>query len=220
MDKTLKKFRPAMLKFIRAHYGEEETAKRWQKIEELYAKWLQEEGDLGGSKNMMSDNMLLCYAMCAFYEAVDRNFTRDDFDALFHDVMDKKFVMLKHFDMNKLERKKRLMKAVYSIINSYKKKADERRFKQWGNTWKMRVNPDNRQTGVAFVLDSCPLYDFARKYGYMDLLPYMCGSDQIVAKQFHAHLIRHSTLSDGDGKCEYWYVGDKSPEALSDKGSK
>lgn len=54
----------------------------------------------------------------------------------------------------------------------------------------------------------------------MDLLPFMCASDHIMAKQFHAKLIRHSTLSAGDGKCDYWYVGDRSPEALRDKVSK
>ncbi len=75
-------------------------------------------------------------------------------------------------------------------------------------------------SGLAFVLDSCPLYEFAQKHGYMDLLPFMCASDHIMTQQFHAKLIRHSTLSAGDGKCDYWYVGDRSPEALSDKGSK
>ncbi len=41
-----------------------------------------------------------------------------------------------------------------------------------------------------------------------------------VAKAFHAHLIRHKTLSDGDDSCEYWYVGDQSLEAERDTGSK
>ena len=32
--------------------------------------------------------------------------------------------------------------------------------------------------------------------------------------------IRHKTISSGDDCCEYWYVGDTSPEALANSGSK
>lgn len=217
---SLKRLKPAMRKFLRAHYDEDEAAKRWRKTGKLYTKWLREEGNLGGSGNMLSYNMTLCYAMCAFYEAVDRRFTKDDFYILLNDVMAKPFAMLNHIDMNKFYDKKRLMNILYFFLGRYKKQADRKRGKQWGNTWKVRVNPDHHVNGIAYALDSCPLYEFAKKHGYMDLLPYMCESDHLVAKQFHAHLIRHQRLSDGDKTCEYWYVGDRSPEALADKGSK
>ncbi len=220
MDKTLKKLKPAALNFLRSRYTENEARNRWLKVERLYNKWLCEEGDLGGRANMMSSNLMHCYAMCAFYEAVDRNFNSEDFGILFNEVMAKKFVMLEKIDMNKYDRKKRLMNLLYRFVDGYKKKADKYRGGKWGNTWKIRLNPAKHETGFSLVFDSCPLYEFAQKHGYMDLLPLMCASDQIVAQKFHAHLIRHSTLSDGDGKCEYWYVGDKSPEALNDKGSK
>ena len=32
--------------------------------------------------------------------------------------------------------------------------------------------------------------------------------------------IRHKTLADGDGECNYWILGDKEPEALANVGSK
>ncbi len=220
MEKYLKKLKPSMLKYMRAHYDEDEVRKRWKKVEELDAEWIRKEGNLGGSRNMMSSNMMLCYAMCAFYEAVDRRFTEEDFLVLLHEVMAKPFALLNRIDMNKLENKKWLMDFLYFCVGKYKRKADRKRGKQWGNTWKLRINPDCRQKGIAYVLDSCPLYEFARKYGYLDFLSNMCASDRLVARQFHAHLIRHHTLSAGDGKCEYWYVGDKSLEALNDKDSK
>lgn len=220
MDKYLKELKPSMLKYMRAHYDEDEVRKRWKRVEELDAEWIRKEGDLGGSRNMMSSNMMLCYAMCAFYEAVDRKFTEEDFIVFLNEAMAKKFAVLNHIDMNKLENKKWLMNLLYFGVERYKKKVDRKRGKQWGNTWKIRINPDRRKKGIAYVLDSCPLYEFAKKYGYMDFLPNMCASDHLVAGAFHAHLIRHHTLSDGDEKCEYWYVGDKSLEALSDKDSK
>ena len=105
MDKNLKKLKPAALNFLRSRYTESETRKRWLKVERLYNKWLREEGDLGGSANMMSSNLTLCYAMCAFYEAVDRNFNSEDFNVLFNEVMAKQFAMLDKIDMNKYYKK-------------------------------------------------------------------------------------------------------------------
>lgn len=220
MDKILKMMKPSMLKFMRSRYTEAETRKRWNRTAKLYFKWLREEGDFGGKANLLASNMTICYAMCAFYEAVDRDFSGEDFNRFYFDVMSKKFTIFNKIDMNKLDNKKWLMWLFHKLSERYKAKADKKRGKEWGNTWKIRVNPHNHKRGFALVLDTCPLYEFAQKHGYMDLLPFMCASDHIMAKQFHAKLIRHNTLSAGDGKCDYWYVGDRSPEALSDKGSK
>ncbi|MCM1523879.1 MAG: L-2-amino-thiazoline-4-carboxylic acid hydrolase [Ruminococcus sp.] len=220
MDKYLKKLRPAMLRFMRKNYSEAEVMKRMKKTERLYYKWLREEGDLGGSKNMMSSNIYFCYAVCAFYESVDRKFSKKDFEALFNETMGSSLKLINRFDMNRLEKKSLLIKLIYKFLEKYKSKSDRKRGNEWGNTWKIRVNPNGRKKGVAFSLDTCPLYEFAQKYGYTDLLPLMCKSDHAVAKAFHAKLIRHKTISAGDETCEYWYVGDRSPEALRDKNSK
>jgi len=90
----------------------------------------------------------------------------------------------------------------------------------WRNTWKIRLNPENHSKGIAFVYDTCPLNDFARRHGYIDFLPKLCYIDQITCSAAHGKLIRHKTLADGDGECNYWILGDKTSEALSDVGSK
>ena len=68
MEKTLKRLQPTMMKALRERYGEAEANDRWTGLESQFSRWLREEGDLGGRKNMMSSNMMLCYAVCAFYE--------------------------------------------------------------------------------------------------------------------------------------------------------
>ncbi len=215
-----KRLKAAMIRFMQKRYTDQEVNTRWNNIENQYEKWLLEEGDLGGKKNWMSSNMLLCYLMCAFYDGIDRHLTHEEFLEIFYDAMEPTLNMLGHFDMNKLQKKKWLMHAANKYIRKYEKQTNEKRGGEWGNTWKIRANPDERKTGVAYVLDTCPLYEFAVKHDYMDVLPFMCASDHLVAKAFHAHLIRHKTLSDGDDTCEYWYVGDKSEEARRDTGSK
>ena len=169
---------------------------------------------------MMSSNMMLCYAVCAFYEAMDRELTREQFDMMVVDAMAASFRRLGLINMNRLYRNRTLMKLCHSFVQRYTKKVGKYRGNKWGDTWKIRVNPNGHTVGFAMTLDSCPLYEFAKKRGYMDVLPWMCATDQRVARAMHAHLIRHKTISSGDNCCEYWYVGDTSPESLADSGSK
>ncbi len=59
-----------------------------------------------------------------------------------------------------------------------------------------------------------------KKTIYLDFLPNLCYIDQITCSAAHGKLIRHKTLADGDGECNYWILGDKDPDALADVGSK
>jgi len=220
MERYLKKLKPYMQKYLAERYSPEDAKARWDKIVDLDEQWLKEDGDLGGRTNAMSSFMMLCYAMCAFYKALDRNFTREDFNTFAKESMADTFNFIGHFDMNKLEQHKMLMKLAYKLMALYKKKADRKRGGTWGNTWRLRINPNGEAVGIAYILDTCPLYEFAQKHDYLDFMPNFCAMDPYVASRFHAKLIRHNILSDGDPHCDYWYVGDKSQAALNDIGSK
>ena len=78
MDKYLKILEPAMKRWLSEHYSPEEAKTRWEKTMELDEKWIKEEGNLGGKKNPMANNMLEAYAFFAFYESVDRTFGKED----------------------------------------------------------------------------------------------------------------------------------------------
>jgi hypothetical protein len=84
---------------------------------------------------------------------------------------------------------------------------------EWGNTWRVRVNPRNTDEGLCFELVGCPLADYAKTNGYEDLLPYMCASDHVLAELMHAKLIRTHTCATGGDSCDYWYVADGSDTA-------
>ena len=220
MDKYLKSFEPAMKSWLAAHYTPEEAAQRWERTRQLDEKWIREEGTIGGRRNMMASNLLEAYAFFAFYEAVDRSFTKEDLDTLLNDVMGKKLKWLSKLDFNRLEKKGWLMRLIYRLMERYVRKADAHRGGDWGNTWKIRLNPKEREKGIAFAFDTCPLNDFARRHGYIDFLPNLCAIDQVTCRTMHAALIRHETLAAGDGVCSYWILGDQDPEALADTGSK
>ncbi len=67
-------------------------------------------------------------------------------------------------------------------------------------------------------LGGCPLVQYAKKYGYMELLPHMCKLDHQYAKLMHAKLIRTHTVATGADSCDYWYVPDKSETAINYSG--
>ena len=46
--------------------------------------------------------------------------------------------------------------------------------------------------GIAFVYDTCPLNEFARRHGYLDFLPNLCYIDQIACSAAHGKLVRHN----------------------------
>lgn len=61
------------------------------------------------------------------------------------------------------------------------------------------------------LLVGCPLADFAKAHGYMDILPQLCAAD-VTAAAVHARLIRHHTVAQGYETCDYWYVGERNTE--------
>ena len=48
------------------------------------------------------------------------------------------------------------------------------------------------------------------------VVPFAAGNGCSI----YGKLIRHKTLADGDGECNYWIFGDKDPDALADVGAK
>ena len=220
MDKYLKLFAPAMKQYLAAHYSPQEAKARWEKTVALDEKWIREEGDLGGRRNPMASNMLEAYAFFAFYDAVDRNFSKEDLRQLIDAVMGKSLRALSCFDMNRLLKRRWIVGLIYRYLENYQKKAERFRGSAWGNTWEIRLDPEEHNRGIAFVFDTCPLNDFARRHGYIDFLPNLCAIDQLTCSTAHGKLIRHKTLAAGDGECNYWILGDREPEALRDVGSK
>lgn len=60
------------------------------------------------------------------------------------------------------------------------------------------------------VLVGCPIVDFAKKHGYMELMPAMCNPDYDNMPQLGVHLIRPKTVGMGYNICDYHFVGDHS----------
>lgn len=80
----------------------------------------------------------------------------------------------------------------------------------WHNTWQFELNPEGHDEGVSVHLIGCPVFDFAKEHGYLEIMPALCHSDYKIIEPFHCKMIRYHTVANGDEYCDFWQVGDKS----------
>lgn len=82
-------------------------------------------------------------------------------------------------------------------------------------SWDFHIDDTKHQEGFYYHFTQCPLNNFARKEGYLEVLPVMCDVDFLTAKLMHFTLHREHTLAGGGEVCDYWYVGDDSRNTKS-----
>lgn len=204
-NKIMRKAKPVLVH----QYGEERAAQILRDTMPVYERFLAETPFIGGRENALADNLDMALPFFAMYEATGRTLSQQSID----DMIDGLFVgrcrsLGKFLDANKLDRPW-LINAVYRMLQKDADKINARKGKEWNNTWGLLFNPEGHDHGFAMTLVGCPIADFAQKHGYMNLMPAICGSDDVKAKALHARLIRHHTVAEGADSCDYWYVGDQ-----------
>ena len=116
-----------------------------------------------------------------------------------------------------------LLKAMGLMINANKKSGMARIAKMmhkdaaWleahpqykAYSWDFHFDETKHQDGFYYHFTQCPLNTFARKEGYLEVLPIMCDIDYKTAALMHAKLYRDHTLAGSGEVCDYWFVGDK-----------
>ena len=103
-----------------------------------------------------------------------------------------------------------MRKMALKMYSRYKKKIDEHVAKgEWGNTWRIEMNPEGHTEGFAIHTKMCPNWDFCKAHGYEDFMPAICAQDHRIAEAMHGILIRTHTVAAGDDYCDWWYFGDR-----------
>ena len=202
--------RGAVCKYLKKEYGGSEAKRIWRETLAYYRRFVDEAPDIGGKANRMSSNLYMALAVFAFYEADGRKLTPEKLRVLMTERMPKRiplFSTLVDFNKPRNQRKLRSRYERYKLISDEKLNRGE-----WGNSWRIKMNPHGRGKGVAFDLVGCPLAEFAKKHGYADIMPVFCDFDYLTAGLIHARLFRERTVATGSAYCDYWYLGDKEPE--------
>ena len=205
-------------RYIKKHFSSEykEICRRQK---EIFPKMMSNAPDLGGKENSLAGNLTMFVIFLSFYEATNHRLDGNAIDELLIEVYKSVRFLSPLMNINHKSVLNPLRKYLYK---NYKKHAEDVKKNQaegkWLDTWGMRVNPNNTDEGFAFTLVGCPLVQYAKKYGYMELMPHMCKLDHQYAKLMHAKLIRTHTVATGSDSCDYWYVPDKSETAINYTG--
>ncbi|MBQ9328198.1 MAG: L-2-amino-thiazoline-4-carboxylic acid hydrolase [Solobacterium sp.] len=210
-----KSYEKALRKMVEQRFPDE-TESIMRKAQFQYEGFRKETPDIGGKKNMQYKDLDFMMAFFAVYEACDHRVGVEEFESYAYEVMVKpaektgKILGWNHPLM------KPMAERMYA---RYKKTIDfhvERG--EWGNTWRVELNPEQHPQGFAIHTHMCPNVDFCNAHGYEAFLPVICAQDYRIAKAMHGVLIRTHTVARGDDYCDWWYFGDR--EELSEEAKR
>ena len=207
-DKYWKMIIPLVKKDLVRRFGKEEAASLIQKTDAVYRDMLNRADDIG-KDNPMASNLYEGLLFLALWEAADGKISVDDLREITRAVMQFPamklvglFVNANRSGLEKLEKRMHKNAEWLEVHPQYK-----------GVSWDFNFDKTKHSEGFYYHFTKCPLNDFARREGYIEVLPVMCEIDLLSAELMHAKLIRKQTLASGGDCCDYWFVGDKSPSA-------
>lgn len=207
-DKYWKIIIPLVKKDLVRRFGKEEAASLIQKTDAVYRDMLNRADGIG-KDNHMASNLFEGLLFLALWEAADGKISVDDLREITRAVMQFPamklvglFVNANRSGLEKLEKRMHKNAEWPEVHPQYK-----------GVSWDFNFDKTKHSEGFYYHFTRCPLNDFARREGYIEVLPAMCEIDLLSAELMHAKLIRKQTLASGGDCCDYWFVGDKSPSA-------
>ena len=200
-----KEMEAVMQKHLSEKYSEEEAVECWIKIISQYESFLKDLPDFGGKKSRHNGpgGTYDCIALFAFYEALNHEPGMDELYEMNCEVFLPEFRKMAGIVNANRPFLRRLLHLAFVMTA----RTDEGR----EGGYIMKVEPYSKD-GVRYRFDRCPIAEFAKAHGYLDIMPAFCNSDYPAMEYINAALIRRHTCANSD-VCDYWIVGDQSTEA-------
>ncbi len=196
---------PLAKKSLVKRYGKEYTGSLIKKADEVYRDMLNRADDIG-KDNPMASNTYECLIFLAIWKAADGRISVDELRAITVEVMSAPPLKLMGFIIN-ANKQRGLNKLRSMMVRDAEWLEQHPQYKEY--SWDFHFDDDKHEDGFCYHFTKCPLNTFARKEGYLEVLPVMCDIDFLTAKLMHANLHREHTLASGGEVCDYWFVGDK-----------
>ena len=194
-----------MKKPLRRRYGK--AADKYIKdSKEIYRQMLLDADDIGAG-NPMKGNIYGAFPIMAVWKAAGGAITTEDPDGIIDEMMHSSLVkkVVGRGDFNDPQYVRRLRAS----FGGYKKWADEHA-EYTDKTWDFNFDDTLHEQGLIYHFTRYPLNDFARKNGFLEVLPCMCRMDYATTALKHGVLHRKNTLAEGGDICDYWFVVDRA----------
>ena len=174
----------------------------WERVQLKYAEFLSDwRTDLGGKKNFHNGKggNYDCIALMAYYTVCRDITSLEEIEEMEGKLFLPVFRGLSRVvDCNRPLFKKWMYRA---FLNA-KKQCD-----QWGD-FQMNVAPFDESKPIYYEFTACPIAEFAKKHGLLEVMPALCNPDFEAMELIHARLVRKTTCANGC-KCDYTICGDK-----------
>ena len=203
LNDSLEPCKKEILAKITLHYPEVEREAVWEQVQlryaELLSKW---RTDLGGKKNFHNGvgGTYDCIAIMCFYDACRDVVTFREMEEIEENLILPSFRKLRFVDINKPFWKK----LMYRAFSTAQKHCDT-----W-HDYEMDVAPYENSKPIYYEFTTCPAAEFAKRFGFADIMPALCNVDYASMELLHAKLVRKTTCVDGC-RCDYTICGDKDP---------
>ena len=192
-------------KYLKEQYGKDVTKSTLKKAPAIYRDMLDKCDDIG-SDNPMAGNIYMCFVFLAVWKAADGAIDPESYRTVVNKFMRSgivsKFMGGKDInnpdDFKKMKDKFHAMQDWADAHPEYKEK-----------TWDFNFDDKKHRDGSYYHFTRCPLNNFAREYGFLEVLPICCDIDYITTEYSHGVLYRDDTLASGGDICDYWIVPDK-----------
>lgn len=197
---------PFMKKSLNKRYGKEYTKELVEKADGIYRDMLNRVDDVG-EDNPMASNIYECLVVMAIWKAADGKISVNDLREICVGIMSMPVLKVVGLFIN--GNKKSGVRKFSKMIHKDAAWLDEHpEYK--AASWDFNFDETKYDKGFYYHFTQCPLNNFARREGCLEVLPVMCDVDFLTAKLMHFKLHREHTLASGGKVCDYWYVGDKA----------
>lgn len=198
-------FMPLIKPNLKKRYGKEYTKELVKKADVVYRDLLNRADDIG-KDNPMAANLYESFVFFALWTAAEGKITVEDLRAIVNDILELPLLkVMGLFDFNRPSTMKKFEKVLHRDAEWLDAHPQYKEF-----SWDFNFDETRHRDGFYYHFTQCPINTFARREGYLEVLPIMCDIDHKTAALMHAKLHREHTLAGGGEVCDYWYVGDKA----------
>lgn len=192
-------------KHLKEQFGSEVTKKALKGARPIYKEMLKQCEDIGYD-NPMASNIYMCFVFLSIWKAADGDIDYEGYRKVIKNFMTKPPVgiFMSAGDLNNpktLEKGKAKFHEMQDWADAHPEYKDK--------TWDFNFDETKHKDGSYYHFTRCPLNDFARENGYLEILPVCCEMDHYMTEAKHGVLHRDYTLATGGAICDYWIVPDK-----------
>ncbi|MCM1287746.1 MAG: L-2-amino-thiazoline-4-carboxylic acid hydrolase [Clostridium sp.] len=193
----------------------------WKKIQLQYAAFLKDLPYLGGKKNTHNGvgGTYDCIMLFAYYEVLDPKPSINELYEMNVAVFLPSFQKL----AGVVNANKPLLLRLLHLGFVMTAKSKDNKSPKQPTGYIMEVEPYSKTEGVRYHFHRCPIAEFAKEHGYLDIMPAFCNSDYPAMDMINGALIRRHTCANSN-ICDYWIVGAQSdiakehPRKTDEKG--